>query len=73
MKSRLPDRRQSTGFIDQVEQLDTNQFIVNISTTADELARVAVNNDWGLSKLVPHEHSLEQIFVNLTLGDGENL
>jgi len=67
------DEIRATDLIDQVEQLDTNRFIVNISTTADELARIAVNNDWGLSKLVAHEHSLEQIFVNLTLGDGENL
>ena len=67
------DEIRATGFIDQVEQLDANQFIVNINTTAEELARVAVNNDWGLSKLAPHEHSLEQIFVNLTLGEGENL
>ncbi len=67
------DQIRATDFIDQVEQLDTNRFIVTISTTADQLARAAVNNDWGLSKLVPHEHSLEQIFVNLTLADGENL
>jgi ABC-2 type transport system ATP-binding protein len=67
------DAIRASGFIDQVEQLDASRFIVNISTTADELARVAVNNDWGLCKLVAHEHSLEQIFVNLTLGDGENL
>jgi ABC-2 type transport system ATP-binding protein len=67
------DEIRATDFIVEVEQLDANRFIVNISSTADELARVAVNNDWGLSKLVPHEHSLEQIFVNLTLGGGENL
>jgi ABC-2 type transport system ATP-binding protein len=67
------DEIRATDFIDQVEQLDANQFIVNISTTADELARVAVNNDWGLNKLVAHEHSLEQIFVNLTLGEGNNI
>ena len=67
------DEIRATDFIDQVEQLDANHFIVNISSTADELARVAVNNDWGLSKLVAHEHSLEQIFVNLTLGEGENV
>ena len=67
------DEIRATDFIDHVEQLDANQFIVNISNTADELARVAVNNDWGLCKLIAHEHSLEQIFVNLTLGDGENL
>jgi len=67
------DEIRATDFIDEVEQLDANQFIVHISTSADELARVAVNNNWGLSKLVAHEHSLEHIFVNLTLGDGGNV
>jgi ABC-2 type transport system ATP-binding protein len=67
------DEIRTTNFIDQVEQLDANHFIVHISTTADRLADVAVNNNWQLSKLVAHEHSLEQIFVNLTLGDGESV
>ena len=67
------DEIRATDFIDQVEQLDANHFIVHISSTADRLADVAVNNNWQLSKLVAHEHSLEQIFVNLTLGDGENV
>jgi ABC-2 type transport system ATP-binding protein len=58
--------------IDQVEQLDANRFIVHINTTADELATTVVNNNWGLNKLMPHEHSLEQIFVNLTLSEGDN-
>ena len=66
------DDIRAANFIDQVEQLDTNHFIVNIGTTADELASMAVNNNWGLTRLVPHEHSLEQIFVNLTLGDGDS-
>jgi ABC-2 type transport system ATP-binding protein len=57
-------------FIEQVEQVDSNSFIVYTTSPADELAAIAVNNNWGLIKLVPHEHSLEQIFVNLTLGDG---
>jgi len=57
-------------FIDQVEQVDSNSFIVYTNSPADELAAIAVNNNWGLTRLVPHEHSLEQIFVNLTLGDG---
>ncbi len=67
------DEIRATDIIDQVEQLGDNSFIVHISTTADKLADTAVNNNWGLSKLVPHEHSLEQIFVNLALGDGEQL
>jgi hypothetical protein len=60
-----------TGFIDKAEQLDANSFMVNISTTADELAALAVNNNWGITRLVQHEHTLEQIFVNLTLSDGD--
>jgi len=60
----------ATGIIDQVEQRDHNSFIVHTSAPADELAATIVKNNWGLTRLVPHEHSLEQIFVNLTLGDG---
>ena len=63
----------ATDLIDQVEQLDANHFIVHINTTADRLADVAVNNNWQLNKLVAHERSLEQIFVNLTLGEGEHI
>ena len=66
------DEMLATSFIDDVERLDANRFIVHISSTPDELATVAVNNNWGLNALVPHEHSLEQIFVNLTLGEGSN-
>ncbi len=58
--------------IDQVEPLSTNRFIVQINTSAEELATTAVNNHWGLHKLVAQEHSLEQIFVNLTLGEDVN-
>jgi ABC-2 type transport system ATP-binding protein len=62
----------SADFVDTVEQLDANNFIVRISTAADDLAGLAVNRDWGLIKLAPHEQSLEHIFVNLTLSDGNS-
>jgi ABC-2 type transport system ATP-binding protein len=62
----------AVGIIDQVEQLDSNSFIVHSKSPADELAATAVQHNWGLVKLVAHENSLEQIFVNLTLGDGVN-
>ncbi|UCB54213.1 MAG: ATP-binding cassette domain-containing protein [Thiotrichales bacterium] len=65
------DELRATDLIDSVEQLDANSFIVHITSTADRLAAVAVNNNWELRKLVAHEHSLEHIFVNLTLGDEE--
>jgi ABC-2 type transport system ATP-binding protein len=61
---------EATGILDQVEQRDHNSFIVHTSAAADELAATMVNNNWGLTGLMPHEHSLEQIFVSLTLGDG---
>jgi ABC-2 type transport system ATP-binding protein len=66
------DELLATDVIDRVEQLDANRFIVHSVASADELAATLVNNDWGLSKLVPQAHSLEQIFVNLTLGEGGN-
>ena len=61
---------EATGIIDQIEQRDHNSFIVHTSAAADELSATIVKNNWGLTRLMLHEHSLEQIFVNLTLGDG---
>ena len=66
------DELLATEVVDRVEQLDANRFVVHLSASADEFASAAVNNNWGLNKLVPQEHSLEQIFVNLTLGEGGN-
>jgi len=65
------DAMLASDCIDRVEQLDTHRFIVHVRGEADCLAAAAVHNDWGLHRLVAHEHSLEQIFVNLTLGEGE--
>jgi hypothetical protein len=42
---------------------------VHTGIGAEVLARRAVENGWGLSRLTPHERTLEQIFVDLTLGD----
>lgn len=61
----------ASDVIDEVEQQDTNNFIVQTRTTADRIADTAVHNNWELRRLVAHEHSLEQIFVNLTLGESE--
>jgi ABC-2 type transport system ATP-binding protein len=55
--------------IDQIEPLAADRFIVQINSSAEELASAAVNNHWGLHRLVAQEHTLEQIFVNLTLGE----
>ena len=56
--------------IEKVDQLDDQHFRVYISDqNAEYLAKVAVKNNWGLSKLMPHARTLEQIFVDLTLGE----
>ncbi|MFC1588763.1 ABC transporter ATP-binding protein [Pseudomonadota bacterium] len=56
--------------INKVEQLNKNTFLVHTTNpTADVIANAAVANNWGLTRLIPHEHTLEQIFIELTLGD----
>lgn len=59
--------------INNVERLDDHSFLVHTShATAETIADAAVVNNWGLVKLMPHQHTLEQIFVALTLGDENN-
>jgi ABC-2 type transport system ATP-binding protein len=58
--------------ISQTEQLDENTFLIHTGESSIEyLVKVAVKNDWGLYKLLPHERTLEQIFIELTTGDDE--
>lgn len=58
--------------ITQTEQLDENTFLIHTGQSSIEyLVKVAVKNDWGLYKLLPHERTLEQIFIELTAGDDE--
>lgn len=60
--------------VNEVEQLSDNVFLFQLSkNTAEDLSRAAVENNWGLNKLVPHNQTLEQIFVELTLGETENI
>jgi len=55
--------------ISNAERLDEHSFLVHTTNTAEQLVKAAVENNWGLDRLVPHERTLEQIFVDLTLGD----
>ena len=62
----------SLGSIHHVEQLDEHRFLITTAGSSIEyLVKVAVKNDWGLFKLLPHERTLEQIFIELTTGDDE--
>ncbi|MCK5003136.1 MAG: ATP-binding cassette domain-containing protein [Gammaproteobacteria bacterium] len=59
-----------TAEINKVEQLNKNTFMVHTTNrTAEDIVHAAVANNWGLIKVIPHERTLEQIFVDLTLGD----
>lgn len=60
----------SLDCITQTERLDENTFLIHTGQSSIEyLVKVAVKNDWGLYKLLPHERTLEQIFIELTTGD----
>ena len=38
---------------------------------AERIAAASVAGDWGLCELIPERRSLEEIFVDLTLGEGD--
>ena len=59
----------TSALIKQAEQRGEHHFIVEIDGKVEELARLAVENNWGLQKLAADEKSLEHIFVTLTSGD----
>jgi ABC-2 type transport system ATP-binding protein len=59
--------------VNNVERLHDNSFLFHLDeNSVESLTRAAVENGWGLNKLVPHKQTLEQIFVELTLGEADN-
>ena len=67
------DQLYNTAHINNVVQINDNTFLVHTSNVnAENISNAAVANNWGLVKLIPHEHTLEQIFIDLTLGDEKN-
>jgi len=59
--------------VNNVERLHDNTFLVHMDeNSADSLTRAAVENNWGLNKLAPYKQTLEQIFVELTLGEADS-
>ncbi len=45
--------------------------VSDAAAAADDLARAAVENGWGLRELIPERRTLEQVFVALTAGEAE--
>ncbi len=56
--------------IETVEDLGGGHFLLRRGhATTDALTRAALDNDWGLSELIPRRRGLEQVFVELTCAD----
>lgn len=59
-------------YIDNVEILENNRFRLSHSAEhhpAEDIARVAAENNWALFELNPEQKTLEQVFVELTSGE----
>ncbi len=52
-----------------VEQIDNNNFIIDSDLNAEQLIEYIVKLKWGLSRFTARQTSLEQIFIDLTVGD----
>ncbi|MCG8434634.1 MAG: ABC transporter ATP-binding protein [Gammaproteobacteria bacterium] len=58
--------------VTRVERLDENRARLHCASAtelAEQLAKRAVQDSWGLFELTPEQQSLEQIFVELTCAD----
>ena len=62
----------SLNHIDDVEVLSSSRFRLSHAaenTPAEEIAKKAADNNWGLYEIHPEQKTLEQIFVELTSGE----
>ena len=59
--------------INNVERLNDNTFLLQTNAlSAENIASVVIENNWGLLKIQPHERVLEQIFIDLTHSEKNN-
>jgi len=59
-------------YIDNVKTLENNRFRLSHlaeHNPAEEIARIAAQNNWALFELTPEQKTLEQVFVDLTSAD----
>ena len=57
--------------ISRVEQMDAGRFCLHHAPSSDPVPKLvehAVREQWGLRELAPERKSLEQVFVDLTIG-----
>ena len=58
--------------INDVEVLSDSRFRLlhaAESTPAENIAKIAADNNWGLFEIRPEQKTLEQVFVELTSGE----
>ncbi len=70
---RLDEIRARMPGVTAVEACGDEAFRLRLgdALTAEQVARIAVEQGWGLRELTPERRSLEQIFVDITAGDGD--
>jgi ABC-2 type transport system ATP-binding protein len=57
--------------IERIESIDTQHFLLFSDTAFEpaEFARLAVEQNWGLTELSPQTRSLEQVFIDITCSE----
>ena len=59
--------------INNIERLNDNTFLLQTNDlSAENIASIVIENNWGLLKIQPHERVLEQIFIDLTHSENNN-
>ena len=74
-QSPTPEQLLAIDGINDIETLDEQRFRLRIDDcdqVAERISIAAVNNGWGLRELIPEQHSLEQVFLELTATDSEH-
>lgn len=57
-------------YVTRVSSSDYGRFVLHTErVSAERIAKDAVENNWGLLRLIPTQRTLEQVFVELTLAD----
>jgi len=64
-----PEELHSHSVFTSVERLSETSYIIGSDLSADRLVEYLVQQHWGLNQFTPHQTSLEQMFIRLTLAD----
>jgi len=54
-----------------IELIDDNRFIADSNLSADKTTEYIIAQNWGLTRFVKQQVSLEQIFIDLTIGEAK--